>query len=54
MCMHSSLDEYGRIVLRDPLLLGVHYGGGKHAILLKDSETFAKVRYSFHFWLLPG
>ena len=33
----------GEILLRDILLLGVHYGGGKHAVLLKNPETFAKV-----------
>ena len=33
----------GEILLRDIRLLGVHYGGGKHAVLLKNPETFAKV-----------
>ena len=27
-----------------PRRIGVHYGGGKHAILLTNPETFAKVR----------
>lgn len=29
-------------ILRHLLSLGVHYGGGKHAVLLKKPETFAK------------
>lgn len=43
MCMHSSPDGYDEIILRDPPRLGVHYGGGRHGILLKNPETFAKV-----------
>ena len=43
MCMHSCSDEHGEIILRDPRCSGVHYGGGKHAVLLKKPETFAKV-----------
>ena len=51
MCMHSPPDGYGEIVLRGPDGLGVHYGGGKHAVLLKSPETFAKVSIRYHIWL---
>lgn len=43
MCMHSSSDGSGEVILKHCRRLGVHYGGGKHAILLKDPEMFAKV-----------
>lgn len=51
MCMYSYLNGYGDIILRDPRRLGVHYGGGKHAVLLKNPETFAKVSLRYHVWL---
>ena len=43
MCMHSSPDLYGEGLLKGHRGLGVHYGGGRHAVLLKNPETFAKV-----------
>ena len=39
---------HDEIQLRGPDRSGVHYGGGKHAILLKDPETFAKVGNQYH------
>ena len=43
MCMHSYPSGSGETILRFHVRLGVHYGGGKHAVLLTNPETFAKV-----------
>ena len=50
MCMHFSSDTSGEVILKESCLLGVHYGGGKHAILLKKPETFAKVSIQNQVW----
>lgn len=43
MCMSPSQQTIKQKLADRPPQSGVHYGGGKHAILLKNPETFAKV-----------
>ena len=43
MCMYPCPDACSEIILRDFCASGVHYGGGKHAVLLTNPEKFAQV-----------